>query len=289
MPSAQRAPTPRPRASSSSSRADHALRTSVGPAFAQDRRPPRAAWRRLTRAMTLVKRLSLTTVVYSSGPVTPWMWNVPLPRPSQNPRSTHIRAVSTRMSMPSRIMKSSSPVALTYFAQGVGDVGVDVVLRGAGGVVGRGLLAVDRAPREERARLRQLARATAGRVEHAGSGTAARSRAIRRRGVGEERQDVDLGVPEVVALVAGAGDALGRDAGLLGAGAGLRELEQVPADRLLDRRGGRRPRRRSGPEVGRASAAARRTARRRPRRAPGRGCGGSGRRARATGTPREVW
>src|SRR5450830_61580 len=29
--------------------------------------------RRLKRAMTLVKRLSFTTVVYSSGPVTPWM------------------------------------------------------------------------------------------------------------------------------------------------------------------------------------------------------------------------
>jgi hypothetical protein len=34
--------------------------------------------------MTFVKRLSLTTVVYSSGPVTPWMWNES-PSPSMTP------------------------------------------------------------------------------------------------------------------------------------------------------------------------------------------------------------
>ena len=37
--------------------------------------------------MTLVKRLLLTTVVYSSGPVTPWMWNERSPLLRQNPRS----------------------------------------------------------------------------------------------------------------------------------------------------------------------------------------------------------
>jgi len=34
------------------------------------------AYRMLNRAITFVYRLSLTTAVYSSGPVTPWMWNV---------------------------------------------------------------------------------------------------------------------------------------------------------------------------------------------------------------------
>jgi hypothetical protein len=79
-------------------------------------RTTHAAISRLNRAMTLVKRLSLTTVVYSSGPVTPWMWKLRDPSPSsrQKPRSAHIRAVSTRMSMPSRHMKSSSPLAATY-------------------------------------------------------------------------------------------------------------------------------------------------------------------------------
>ncbi len=37
--------------------------------------------------MTLVKRLLLTTVVYSSGPVTPWMWNDRSPLLRQKPRS----------------------------------------------------------------------------------------------------------------------------------------------------------------------------------------------------------
>ena len=65
--------------------------------------------------MTLVKRLSLTTVVYSSGPVTPWMWKTPSPLRRQNPRSAHSRAVSTRMSTASLAMKSWSPVASTYW------------------------------------------------------------------------------------------------------------------------------------------------------------------------------
>jgi hypothetical protein len=55
--------------------------------------------------------------------------------------------------------------------------------------------------------------------------------------VGEERNDVDLCVPEVVALIAAAGDALGRHAEALGAGGRLHELEEVEADRLLDVRG----------------------------------------------------
>ena len=65
--------------------------------------------------MTLVNRLSLTTVVYSSGPVTPWMWNVPSASLRQNPRSAHIRAVSTRTSIASRVRKSTSPVAARYW------------------------------------------------------------------------------------------------------------------------------------------------------------------------------
>ncbi len=46
-----------------------------------------AACSSVARAMTLVKRLLLTTVVYSSGPVTPWMWKLSVPLLRQNPRS----------------------------------------------------------------------------------------------------------------------------------------------------------------------------------------------------------
>ena len=51
--------------------------------------------------------------------------------------------------------------------------------------------------------------------------------------VGEERRHVHLHVPEVVALVAARRDALGGDAVLARLGRRLRELEQVPAHRLL--------------------------------------------------------
>ena len=179
----------------------------------------------------------MTTVVYSSGPVTPWMWKLREPSPSsrQKPRSAH---------MPRRLDQDVDALAAhevlvaagrDVLAQRVGDVGVDVVLRGAGGVVGRRLLAVDRAPREERAALGEVLRAPAGRVQHVVA-EAQRAAGHRRRGVGQERQHVDLGVPEVVAAVAGAGHPLRRHAGLLGPGGRLRDLEEVPADRLLQRR-----------------------------------------------------
>ncbi len=199
-----------------------------------------AAISRLKRAITLVNRLSLTTVVYSSGPVTPWMWKVrAIPSSGlgsrQKPRSAHIRAVSTRISTPSRSMKSVVAGGAHVLAQGERDVGVDVVLSGAGGVVRRGLLAVDRPPGKQRTALGQVLRAATGGVEHV---VAEPQRAPRhlRRGVGQERQDVDLGVPEVVAAVPGTADALRRDAGLLGPGGGLGQLEEVPAHCLLDRR-----------------------------------------------------
>ncbi len=52
--------------------------------------------------------------------------------------------------------------------------------------------------------------------------------------VGEERQYPRLGVPEVVPVVGVAGQALGRDAGTLGTPCCLSEVEDVPADRLLN-------------------------------------------------------
>jgi hypothetical protein len=70
----------------------------------------------LKRAITFVNRLSLTTVVYSSGPVTPWMWNDEPPVRRQKPSVVQSRAVSTTTSMAPRARKSASPVARTYFA-----------------------------------------------------------------------------------------------------------------------------------------------------------------------------
>ena len=118
-------------------------------------------------------------------------------------------------------------------ADRVRDVRVDVVLRGAGGVARRRLLAGDRAPGEQRAAVVELAGASAGGVEHADPKREHVARLLRAR-VREERRDVDLGVPEVVALVAVAGDALGRDAVAPGAGGRLQEREEVEADRALE-------------------------------------------------------
>ncbi len=109
---------------------------------------------------------------------------------------------------------------------------VDVVLRRAGGVVRRCLLAVDRPPRIQRPDLAHLAGTGARRVEH----RPAEPDHLARRllvGVGEERHDVHLGVPEVVAVVAAGAHALGGDALLLGARRRLGELEEVPTHRLL--------------------------------------------------------
>ena len=54
-----------------------------------------------------------------------------------------------------------------------------------------------------------------------------------RRRVGQHRQNEALGVPEGVAVVAGAGEAFRPDRALLGAGAGLERVEEREADRLL--------------------------------------------------------
>ncbi|MDF2574998.1 MAG: hypothetical protein K0S05_1910, partial [Agromyces sp.] len=120
-------------------------------------------------------------------------------------------------------------------AQRIRDVGVDVVLRGAGGVVRRRLLSVDRAPGEQGAVLVELHGPGAGGVEHP-LPEAQRVAGDDRRRVGEEREHVDLAVPEVVAAVAGARDTLRRHPAAIGTGGGLGELEEVPPGGLLDRR-----------------------------------------------------
>ena len=55
-----------------------------------------------------------------------------------------------------------------------------------------------------------------------------------RVGVGEYGQHEGLGVPEGVAVVAGTGQALGRDGPVLGSGPRLQHMEQSEPHRLLD-------------------------------------------------------
>ena len=60
--------------------------------------------------MRLVKVLLSTSAVYSSGPVTALMQKRPPRSGLKNPSDSQKRAVSARISMPSRKRNSSSPV-----------------------------------------------------------------------------------------------------------------------------------------------------------------------------------
>ena len=121
----------------------------------------------------------------------------------------------------------------TYWMTDVGDVGVDVERGGPGRPVAGALLAVDRAPRERRAREAEVARARLAPRSSVEWRQRSASAAALGRGVREHRHDEELGVPERVAVVAGAGQPLGGDRAALGARAGGQDLEQREAHRLL--------------------------------------------------------
>ena len=125
------------------------------------------------------------------------------------------------------------PGDLTVLPEGVRDVGVDVILRGSRRVVGRSLFTVDGAPREQRSLL----------AEHLGTfpglwqqtDPVAQGVACDPGGrVGQEGYQVDLGVPEIVSLITGTGHPFGGDSELIRASRCLGQLEQTPADGLLN-------------------------------------------------------
>jgi hypothetical protein len=99
--------------------------------------------------------------------------------------------------------------------------------------VGRGLLAVDGPPREQRPPLAQFTGPLPGPIEHAVP-EAQQVPGDPRLGVRQQRQDIDLGVPEVVALIARSGLALGRDADPFGPPGRLGHLVEVPPNGLLE-------------------------------------------------------
>ena len=119
-------------------------------------------------------------------------------------------------------------------AHGVGDGGVHVERGRAGRPVAGALLTVDRAPREGGAAQAQLPGPLAGQVDR-GVPPDERRLGDPRHGVGEDRQDQRLGVPEGMAVVAGAGEALCRDGPFLGTSGRLEGLEEAEADGLLQR------------------------------------------------------
>ncbi len=169
--------------------------------------------------------------LYSSGPVTPSIRNVPVPSwwPERAPQPGGLPP-AVEPGLPLELLVAGG----VHVADGrVGDVRVDVERGGAGRPVAGALLAADGAPREGGAAQAELA----GPLRGAGR-VLCRQRsawaAASGHGVGQHRQHERLGVPERVAVVAGPGQALGRDGPALGPGAGLQHVEQAEPDRLLD-------------------------------------------------------
>ena len=160
------------------------------------------------RAITLVKALSSMCSWYSSGPMTPRMWNAP--SLSRTARLAQKRAVSSRISAPASRRNAVVAGGLPVLPDGVGDVGADVLLlpaaqdldRPAVGVddlLGRRLVAgVGRFPGVERAAVAHPRRLGAGPRQRVIAVQQQRPRRLR-PGQDVERQQIDLGIPEDVA------------------------------------------------------------------------------------------
>ena len=112
-----------------------------------------------------------------------------------------------------------------------------MILRGSGGVVGRRFFPVDGAPREHGSSMAQLPGARPRLREH----LVAEGQQVLgdpRRGIDQERQQVDLGVPEIMPFIGLSGEAFRRHAGVFRPRRGLQDVKEVEADRLLDLHGG---------------------------------------------------
>ncbi len=132
----------------------------------------------------------------------------------------------------------------------VGDIGVDVILRRAGGEIGRAFVPADRPPRIERARgLSHRARIVTRGVEPRDAPDEHCPRDLG-MGVGEDRQHVEIGIPEDVALIALAGLPLGTDRGRAVATDRHRQFGERIADREFGLGLARNGDRAGRPEVG---------------------------------------
>src|SRR5262245_4959335 len=124
------------------------------------------------------------------------------------------------------------PTDLHVFSQGIGDIGVYVILRGAGRIIGRRFLAVDGPPGERGAAVAELPGARASLVQHIVA-MLEKAACNLRPGVDQERDDVDFGIPEIMPLVGPSRKSTCADTVSLGTLRSLQELKQVPPDHLL--------------------------------------------------------
>ena len=194
--------------------------------------------------MALVNALSSTPSWYSSGPITSSRWARPA-ESTADPRGPVARRLGEQRAR--RRGGPGIPGPGQVARHGPGDVGRDVLLLLAGQHVHQAsvlvrqaarrhvLPAPGRLPREARAGEPGPGGGGAGGIEaarpvpHQGAGR----RRVRR---GEERQDEDVRVPEDVAVVAGAAEALGPEGGLRPVADGRHEVEEAEADGLLQAR-----------------------------------------------------
>ncbi len=116
--------------------------------------------------------------------------------------------------------------------EGHRDVGVDVPGCRAGRPVGRALLSADGPPRERGAVQSQFGGPLLGQIQGRGPPPQRVGHGVR-RGIGEHRQHVSLGVPEGMAVIAGSGEPLGGDRAAFGAGTGLQQVEEPESHGLL--------------------------------------------------------
>ena len=121
------------------------------------------------------------------------------------------------------------------FPERIHNVSVDVVLSRTRCVVRRCLISADGPPGKKRPFLIHLPGPLPGLVEKAES-ELEQVFGDTRRGIDPEGEYVDLGIPEVVSLIALPGEPLGRDPSVLGSTGRLKELENVKTNSLLHER-----------------------------------------------------
>ena len=187
-----------------------------------------AAARRFRCAIRFVYTLLSAIALYSSGPVTPSIRNGPARRGGRaNARAARLDE-QLQTDLRSKTASPSRPGTARPRRRCRRRCGTPPCRPASiPSTPGRGSCARGRRHRRGRAgpRARVRGRASSGASEGVGGRP--------RRGVGQHGQDEALAVPERVAVVARAGQTLGADRALLGAGAGLERVEEREADCLL--------------------------------------------------------
>ncbi len=122
--------------------------------------------------------------------------------------------------------------SLAVFFHRIHDVGVDMVLRRARGVIRAGLFPVYGAPGKERSLFRHDSCTVPSLLKNRIPVLEQFPRKLRLR-VGKKRADIDLRIPKIVPLIPFSRNTLCRNAGLSTAAGGLKDVKKIEAQGLL--------------------------------------------------------